>query len=124
MLFTLLEWMTQQAEGVISTATLMAAFAHKLTLLEGEVDPMPKLEYEVLENPARVLRAQERLITALPGSRYVPISAGRKAGIVLLKDTTPTEAEDLLTATTQQPAGGGAADEEEPEPPAPFEFLG
>jgi len=112
------------SEGVISTATLMAAFAHKLPLMEGEEDPMPKLEYEVLENPARVLRAQERLITALPGSRYVPISAGRKAGIVLLKDTTPSEAEDLLTATTLQPAGGGAADEEEPEPPAPFEFLG
>ena len=43
---------------------------------------------------------------------------------MVAKDTTPTEAEDLLTATTQQPAGGGAADEEEPEPPAPFEFLG
>jgi len=112
------------AEGLMSTATLTSAFAHKLTPLEGEHDAFPKLEYEVLENPARVLRAQEKLITALPGSRYVPISQGRKAGIVLLKDTTPDEAEDLLEATTQQAPGGPAADEEEPAPPAPFEFLG
>jgi len=112
------------AEGLMSSATLASAFAHKLAPLEGELDPMPKLEHEVLENPARVVRAQEKLITALPGSRYVPISAGRKAGIVLLKDTTPDEAEDLLEATTLQAAGGPAADEAEPEPPAPFEFLG
>jgi len=112
------------AEGLICTATLTAALAHRLTPLEDEVDAMPKLDSEVLENPARVVRTQERLITALPGSRYVPISSGRKAGIIVLRDTTPDEEEDLLEATTLQAVGGPAADEEEPEPPAPFEFLG
>ena len=72
---------------------------------------------------ARVLRAQERVIGSLPGSRYVPISSGRKAGIVVLKDTTPDEAEDLLQAAALPVPGGGNPDEEEPEPPAPFEFT-
>ena len=112
------------AEGAMSTATLKAAMAHKLDPLEGEEDAEPKLDYEILENPARVLRAQERVIGLLPDSRYVPISAGRRAGIVLLKDTTPDEAEDLLEATALAAPAGGNADEEEPEPPAPFEFQG
>uniref|UniRef100_A0A7S2JSF5 26S proteasome regulatory subunit RPN2 C-terminal domain-containing protein n=1 Tax=Haptolina brevifila TaxID=156173 RepID=A0A7S2JSF5_9EUKA len=112
------------ARGVISTATLTAAMAHKPPLAEGEEDKEPKLEYEILENPTRVLRAQERVITSLPNSRYVPISSARRAGIVLLKDTTPDEAEDLLEATAlAAPPDGESADEEEPAPPAPFEFT-
>lgn len=99
-------------------------------LKEGEEPPLedkyaePKLDAEVLENPARVVRAQERVIGPLPGSRYVPISAGRRAGIIVLKDTTPDEEEDLLAAVSLHAPDGSNADEEEPEPPAPFEFLG
>ena len=112
------------ASGRLSTASLSAAFAHKPPLAEGEDDPEPKLETELLENPARVLRAQERLLDSLPGSRYVPISAARRSGIVVLKDTTPDVEEDLLQATAlNAPADGPAADEEEPSPPAPFEFT-
>jgi len=112
------------SRGAISTATLFAAMAHKLAPLEGEEDPEPKLDHEILENPTRVLRAQERVIAGLPGSRYVPISASRRVGIVVLKDTTPDEAEDLLEATAPTaPAEGENADEEEPQPPAPFEFV-
>jgi len=111
------------SRGAMSTATLHAAMAHKLAPLEGEEDPEPKLEYEILENPARVLRAQERVIGPLPGSRYVPISATRRVGIVLLKDTTPDEAEELLEATALSTPADGNADEEEPQPPAPFEFV-
>ena len=78
----------------------------------------------MLENPARVLRTQEHVIGPLPASRYVPISSGRRAGIIVLKDTTPDEAEDLLLATASAAIDAGNPDEEEPEPPAPFEFLG
>jgi 26S proteasome regulatory subunit N2 len=72
-----------------------------------------------------VLRAQERLVGPLPGSRYVPIAPGRRAGIIVLRDTTPDEEEDLLESTAlQSAANASASDEEEPEPPAPFEFTG
>jgi 26S proteasome regulatory subunit N2 len=121
--------------GALATATLRAAYAAKppppppaLAPKEGGEAKMeeefaePKLEWEVLENPARVLRAQERVIAPLAGSRYVSIYAGRRSGIIVLKDTTPDEEEDLLTATATAVAGENA-DEEEPEPPAPFEFT-
>jgi 26S proteasome regulatory subunit N2 len=112
------------SRGAISTATLVAAMAHKLTPQEGEEDPEPKLDYEILENPTRVLRTQERVVVGLPGARYVPISAARRVGIVLLKDTTPDEAEVLLEATAPTaPVEGENEDEEEPQPPAPFEFV-
>ena len=70
-----------------------------------------------------MLRAQEKYIGQLAGARYVPITASRKSGIIVLKDTTPGEAEDLLIAAALPMPGGGNPDEEEPEPPAPFEFT-
>ena len=123
------------AKGKVATATLMAAYGAKPPLppvalaKEGgepqleEAYSLPTLEHEVLENPARVLRTQERVIGPLPGSRYVPIAANRKAGIIVLRDATPDEAEDLLIVTAMHAAADNP-DEEEPEPPAPFEFLG
>merc|ERR1740138_1617377 len=109
------------AKGAISTHTLTAAYGAKPptppAALGGpkddkdvpKIEPAfaePKLDTEVLENPCRVLRSQERVIGALAGSRYVPISTGRKAGIIVLKDTTPGEAEDLLVATAIAAATG------------------
>lgn len=44
-----------------------------------------------LENPARVVPAQEKLISFPQGSRFVPIRPGRTAGILLLKDSSPGE---------------------------------
>ena len=43
--------------------------------------------------------------------------------IVVRKDTTPNEAEDLLSAAALPMPGGGDPDMEEPDPPAPFEFT-
>ena len=43
-----------------------------------------------------MLRAQEKHISLLPHSRYVPVAPGRRAGIIVLKDTTPDEAEELV----------------------------
>ena len=108
--------------GKLSSALHAQLVAHKPPPAEGEEEP-PALEFEVLDNPARVLRAQERHMSLLPGARYVPVAAGRRAGIIVLKDTAPDEEEDLLQATAQAPPGANA-DEEEPSPPAPFEFTG
>jgi len=107
--------------GDVSTAAYFELVAHKPPLADGAEEPQP--EAEVLDNPARVLRTQEKHISLLPGSRYVPVAAGRRAGIIVLKDTTPDEAEELLQVTALVP-GGANADEEEPSPPAPFEFTG
>jgi len=78
----------------------------------------PEPNFELLSNPARVTKPQLSCISFDVDPRYVPVTTGVH-GIVLLKDTTPAEKENLIEAL---PAG--ATDEPEAEPPAPFEFLG
>lgn len=89
-----------------------------------------------LHNPARVLPQQEALLTLLPNSRYVPIIKPRPApasgqsaklqrlsGFVMVQDTKPSEAEELLEPA-QMGGSNVPADMEEPAPPAPFDFGG
>lgn len=42
-----------------------------------------------LENPARVLPQQEKFVAFPANTRFAPIRAGRHAGIIVLKDSTP-----------------------------------
>lgn len=107
--------------GAVSTAVYFELIALKPPLPDGAEEPQPDME--VIENPARVLRAQEKHISLLPNSRYEPVAQGRRAGIIVLKDTTPEVAEELLQITSSVLPGGNP-DEEEPSPPAPFEFHG
>merc|ERR1712087_181614 len=109
--------------GLISTAAYTQLLRHN-----GKDGDEAALEeeptFEVLENPSRVLRNQERFVTLLPASRYVPIARGRTSGIIMLKDLQPDETEELLPESVLAVPSGTAADEEEPNPPAPFEFHG
>lgn len=59
---------------------------------EGEKEAAPakpEPSSHSLDNPARVVPAQEKLIKFPAGSRFVPIRPGRTAGILLLKDSSP-----------------------------------
>ena len=49
----------------------------------------PEPSSHSLDNPARVVPAQENLVKFPEGSRYMPIRSGRTAGILLHKDSTP-----------------------------------
>ncbi len=49
----------------------------------------PEPSSHSLDNPARVVPAQEKLVKFPEGSRYTPIRPGRTAGILLLKDSSP-----------------------------------
>lgn len=60
---------------------------------------------ENLQNPARVLPAQEKYIRFNEDSRYVPISKAT-SGFVLLKDKTPDLPEELVL--TEAPVVAGA----------------
>lgn len=69
--------------------------------------------------PARVTLAQEAFVTFDTKQRYVPIlPAQRSAGVIILRDTTPDEKEDV--DVVKAPAAAGA--ENEAEPPEPFEW--
>ncbi|EQC29693.1 hypothetical protein SDRG_12693 [Saprolegnia diclina VS20] len=87
--------------------------------------PAPKKVKEptsfTLKNPARVTLAQEQHLAFDWSQRYVPVVATRRpAGIIILKDRTPTDAE--VVVAVQAPSQGSAGAEEEAEPPAPFEW--
>ncbi|KAL8002353.1 putative armadillo-like helical, 26S proteasome regulatory subunit RPN2 [Plasmopara halstedii] len=70
--------------------------------------------------PARVTLAQESVISIDMAQRYVPVMqrTQRLAGVIMLRDTTPDEAEDV--ETVKAPAAAGA--EDEADPPEPFEW--
>lgn len=69
-----------------------------------------KAKYTVIENPCRVLPAQEKYmswdVTApdadgkVPTRRYEPVVSGRMTGIVMVRDRTPGEPEELVEMQT------------------------
>jgi 26S proteasome regulatory subunit N2 len=81
----------------------------------------PEPSCEVLQNPARVTRAQYRHITYDVDERYRPVTEAAY-GVVILRDLKPQDEEDLITSTV--PSANSEPEEEEPAPPEPFEFLG
>jgi len=81
----------------------------------------PEPEFELLDNPARVTRAQLKHITFDVDPRYVPITEGVH-GVILLKDTKPGESEDIIPGGV--PSLSVQDDHNEPEPPESFQFVG
>jgi len=79
---------------------------------------------EILNNPCRVLKAQQNCIS-FPKEiesqpvRYTPLLRGsRRVGFLLLQDNRPDEAEDLFLEDDKKDD-----EEAEPSPPAPFEWT-
>ncbi|XP_048546719.1 26S proteasome non-ATPase regulatory subunit 1 homolog A-like isoform X1 [Triticum urartu] len=89
----------------------------------------PEPAFQILSNPARVVPMQEKFIKFIEGSRYVPVRPAPCGGFILLQDTQPSEAEELVVLTdapaTGQPVSGASAMavDDEPQPPQPFEYL-
>lgn len=79
----------------------------------------PEAAFQILENPARVVAAQLKDVTFEDESRYTPVRSGQiHQGIIILKDSTPDQPEDLIEiapAAKVAPVG-------EAEPPEPFVF--
>ncbi|EGD82965.1 proteasome 26S subunit [Salpingoeca rosetta] len=85
----------------------------------------PEPEFELLSNPTRVVKDQLPLISIPKECRYKPVS--RIHGpIVVLRDTTPGEEEELITiaaAGADDKSGtGSGADSDEPSMPPAFDF--
>ncbi|PFX28992.1 26S proteasome non-ATPase regulatory subunit 1 [Stylophora pistillata] len=100
------------------------------TVEKSEKESSEKMEedepdFELLENPARVLPAQLKVISLPGGSRYMPLKPVNIGGIVMMTDSKSDEPEDLIEPLpASSPMGIGAEEEEdEPEPPEPFEYI-
>lgn len=77
--------------------------------------------FDTLSNPARVMKQQLRVIKMPEGARYVPVKELNIGGIILMRDTTPDDQQDLVQPV---PAMGPKTEEEnEPEAPEPFEYV-
>lgn len=89
--------------------------------------PVPEPTSEMLQNPARVVSAQEKFIRFQEGIgvRYTPLKAA-PTGILLLKNTRPDLEEELVEVTPLAVVATGAVAapvEDDPPPPEPFEFV-
>lgn len=88
---------------------------------EKEKEKEPEPTFELLQNPARVMKNQLRVLSPAEGTRYRPVKDLSHGGIIMLKNVNPDEDEDLVEVV---PAGGPKTEEEEePEPPEPFEWT-
>jgi len=86
----------------------------------------PEPSSEQLENPARVVPAQEKFIHFDAAGRYQPLKRVH-AGIVMVKDTTPDQPVELVVTSASAAAAAAApaapVEDDEPAPPAPFAFT-
>lgn len=58
---------------------------------EEKKDPEPS--FEILNNPARVMRQQLKVITINEGAQYVPVKDVTIGGIIMVRNTRPGEEE-------------------------------
>ncbi|CAL1292820.1 unnamed protein product [Larinioides sclopetarius] len=92
---------------------------------EGEEKKEEKKEaepnFEILSNPARVMRQQLKVLQIQDGSRYTPLKEVLIGGIIMMKDNKSDDPEELVEPVA---AGGPKVeDEDEPEPPEDFQYL-
>merc|ERR1712127_721152 len=86
-----------------------------------EKKPEPEPNFEMLSNPARVMKAQLKVIS-LEDGRYRPMKDLSIGGIVML-DNTSGEAEEIVEPMEVNKTTTSTDEEgEEPSPPEPFEW--
>uniref|UniRef100_T1J564 26S proteasome regulatory subunit RPN2 C-terminal domain-containing protein n=1 Tax=Strigamia maritima TaxID=126957 RepID=T1J564_STRMM len=87
-----------------------------------EEDKEPEANFEMLSNPARVMKQQLKVMQIAEGCRYIPMKDITIGGIIMTKDLKHEDPEDIVEVL---PAGGPKMEDEgdEPEPPEPFEYI-
>ncbi|OCT57605.1 hypothetical protein XELAEV_18003248mg [Xenopus laevis] len=81
----------------------------------------PEPNFQLLENPARVMPAQLKVLSMPEGSRYQPFKPLSNGGIIILRDTS--EEEEQLVEPVAAHGPKIEEEEQEPEPPEPFEYI-
>lgn len=77
--------------------------------------------FEILQNPARVLRQQMKFVQLVEDNRYIPVKDIQIGGIIMVKHTQGGKEEELVE---QVAAFGPKPDEEkEADPPEPFDYI-
>jgi len=113
----------EEAAAAAAAAAAEKEKAEKAEEKAKEVPKEPKKEEpnsEVLANPARVMKQQLRYME-LNDKRWKPIKEVQSGGIIVLTDSTPDAAVEIVAPVAA--CGPQSNDEEdEPSPPEPFEY--
>lgn len=81
----------------------------------------PEPSFEILHNPARVMRAQLKVISIAEGTPYTPLKDVTIGGIVMMQHNAAAGEQVLVERVTAY--GPKNDDLKEPEAPEPFEYI-
>lgn len=87
---------------------------------EKKKEKEPEPNFEIIQNPARVLRPQLKVISMAEGGHYSPIKDITIGGIVMMKHNS--EEEEVFVEPVAA-YGPKSEDVKEPEAPEPFEYI-
>jgi len=90
---------------------------------EEKEEKKEEASFENVENPARVMPAQLKVLSLPIGCRYQPLKPVSIGGIILLRDAQEDEPEELIEPLPATTTAGTEEEEDEPEPPEPFEYT-
>lgn len=113
----------KKKEGVAAAASASSSKIPREASKDAREEDKEKDEpnFEILSNPARVLRQQLKVVTMPEGSRYRPTKDVQIGGIIMMSDSRPSEPEDLIEPVTAYCSK--VEEEKELDPPEPFEYL-
>lgn len=80
----------------------------------------PEPNFEILQNPARVLRQQLKVISVIDNQHYTPMKDVSIGGIIVMQHTSRDEQIMVEPVAAYGPKN---EDSKEPEAPEPFEFI-
>uniref|UniRef100_D3TNJ0 26S proteasome non-ATPase regulatory subunit 1 n=1 Tax=Glossina morsitans morsitans TaxID=37546 RepID=D3TNJ0_GLOMM len=80
----------------------------------------PEPNFEILQNPARVVRQQLKVISVAENQTYMPLKDVTIGGIIVMQHTGKTDQELVEPVAAYGPKND---DLKEPEPPEPFEYT-
>lgn len=81
----------------------------------------PEPAFEMLHNPARVMRQQLKVVQLAEGAQYTAVKDLTIGGVVMVRSLRPSdETEELVEPVAA--FGPKSDDEKEPEPPEPFDW--
>ncbi|XP_037945332.1 26S proteasome non-ATPase regulatory subunit 1 isoform X2 [Teleopsis dalmanni] len=81
----------------------------------------PEPNFELLQNPARVMRQQLKVLCVADGQSYKPLKDVTIGGIIVMQHTGKTPDQELVEPVAA--FGPKNEDLKEPEPPEPFEYI-
>lgn len=112
---------TSTATGAAAAATTDEAKDGAAAVVKPVKEPEPN--FEILSNPARVLRQQLKAISIVDGQSYVPLKDVTIGGIVVTqRNVKPGDVDEVLVEPIAA-CGPKNDDAKEPEAPEPFEYI-